>query len=734
MIGYSFITLCHFNNAYANEDLFTLDLFDLLNVKVVSASLRDQSVGRAPASVLTINEQTIKDNNYRYLADLLADLPGINLSLYAASPDAGSSQIIVRGIRGNNKVVLMWNGQRLNHPDAQPLHITPYLYPLKNIAKVEIIYGANSALYGSDTVSMSINLLPKVPKGSEFLLGGYIGSDQQRSGYISLTHAFSENSNISWLFDSFDSNGVDLSFDDIYYSRYPDAAGVNASYSYFPKEMRHPFFHPSEKSWTSRLRWQHHHWDLQAYYQTFQTQTQYGWSPIIYEANHRAGAYIFDQYGIQIKHNYQLTDNTALLSIVDHTVNRLDPNSHWSRPNAVPFLEYNDSLPARGVGTRTYKLNYGEQVKLEERIIWSSEKNVWHWIAGIQWNDVALLPKTGNLDHPVPYSQSKQAERLEPLKFHHLNETNLAIYLQGQYDFRPVLSFTFGGRYDKQSRYGETFNPRFVANYSHPVDNWFVKAIYSTGTISPAAFFVYDTFLIPRSSQQVPNLNLAPEESQSIEINIGKFLSRMSAEISIFTIQIDNLIMQQQVKSVEQLTDELGSYQFTTLHSTNAGETHIHGASIDLNYQSEKRWRFNLNATYQTGETQDASNTGASYKLIHAPRIQAKAALYSKWFNDKLHLYLKTRYTGKAYYHPNNYRLPASDNDGNQFLMQDYWLFNVGGFFAINEATKITFNIENLFNERYQQPIAGQETSNWTRIAYTPGLPKQYTVGISWQF
>jgi len=86
-------------------------------------------------------------------------LPAVQLSLYAVSADSGASQTIVRGIRGNNKIVLMWNGQRLNHPDAQPLPIIPYLYPLNDIDRVEILYGSASALYGSDTVSMTVNMI-----------------------------------------------------------------------------------------------------------------------------------------------------------------------------------------------------------------------------------------------------------------------------------------------------------------------------------------------------------------------------------------------------------------------------------------------------------------------------------------------------------------------------------------------------------------------------------------------
>ena len=139
--------------------LFDLSLDELMQMTTHTASLRTQPAPLAPSKVMVFDKRDIQQRNYRYLADLLADLPATRLSLYAASPDSGSSQLIVRGISGNNKLVLMWNGQRLNHPDAQPLHITPYLYPLSQIKQVEVVYGSASSLYGSDTVAMTINLI-----------------------------------------------------------------------------------------------------------------------------------------------------------------------------------------------------------------------------------------------------------------------------------------------------------------------------------------------------------------------------------------------------------------------------------------------------------------------------------------------------------------------------------------------------------------------------------------------
>ena len=714
----------------------SISIEELVNLELSTASLIEQQAFEAPSKVQVIGKETIQKRNYRYLADVLKDLPAVRLSLYSASPDSGSSEMIVRGIRGNNKVVLMWNGQRLNHPDAQPLHITPYLYPLTGIEQIEIIYGSASALYGSDTVSMTINMVSNTGL-SEFESSWRGGIDYGRynetKGFVQYTGKHGE-MRAEILLDLFQTDGVDFSGFEQFYSQYPNAPGINAEYTFYPREQREPYYEPNEEGLTARFRLEMAELSIQAYFQRLTTQTQLGWSPILYEANGNSGQYVFDQLGFYLIHRFELNSNLTMESLIDHTRNQLDPDSHWSRPNSPPFRVYSDSLEPRGIGTRTYKLNFGNRTKIEERLSWNNFDDQLHSILGLSFTTVDMMPKSANLDFPSTYNNSFSSEIGDVQKFHNLSETNWGLFYQGQYLHSDTITITFGGRFDKHSRYGHTFNPRIVFNYFDDESGWFFKGIAGTSFLAPAAFFTYDTFLVPRSSQQVPNPNLKPEETASFEFNFGKTYKKVALEASIFNMQIDNLIMQRQLKSAELLSDELGEFTFTTTHTINSGETQIDGFSVELKGQVNDHVLPYLSYTYLEGKTTDATNKGLPCDLIHAPANQVKLGVDSNWLDNRLILYAETQYIGKSKYHPDNYRFPASDNNGQQFEMDAYTLIGLGGSYQINKRTRVHFDISNVSNEKYQQPIVGQETSNWTRVAYTPGLPRQYYVGISSRF
>lgn len=722
----------HIHCVYAQDDLFDLSLEDLANFQVNTASLRNQSRAQAPSKVTLITQDIIQKRNYRYLADLLKDLPGVRLSLYSSSVDSGSSQLIVRGITGNNKLVLMWNGQRLNHPDAQPLHITPYLYPLENIEKVEVVYGSTSAIYGSDTISMSINLI-SADTFEEHAFSTNIASGRYKEQRATVAYQGSYKGLTSeFIFDWFNTDGVDFSSFDEFYSQYPLASGVDAPLLDFPKQQRAPYYNPGEHAFTARARFAIDDWAFQTYYQSFKTQTQTGWSPIIYESNNSSGQYHFVQKGFYLTHKHTFSNDVTLESSLEHTRNKLNPDSHWNRPNAFPFLQYSAALEPRGVGTKTYKLNYGKRLKLEERLFFSAFDNQLHTVAGISYTHVDMLPKSGNLDFPGIYSQA--TSQVDPVNFHDLSEHNLGLFIQTQYDYSSAFSITAGGRFDDQSRYGNTFNPRFVINYENKPQKWFVKGIYSTSYLAPAAFFTFDTFIVPRTSQQVPNLNLKPEETTSYEINMGKTFKYFALEGSIYHTKVENLIRQRQVKSIQNLTDELGNYTFITTHTINAGNTEITGLTLEAKTVINNQIMPYISYTLVNGSTQDTGNAGQQYDLIHAPQHQIKLGFDSQWLDDKLTIYAQAHYFGKAPLHPDNYRRPAIDNNGQQFEMADYWLIELGARYKFNRHVSVYFDVSNTMDKHYEQPIVGQETSDWTRIAVTPGVPRQYFLGVEVHF
>jgi iron complex outermembrane recepter protein len=109
-----------------------------------------------------------------------------SLDLRERAPNGVQSDISIRGANFGQTLVLL-NGIRIN--DAQSGHHNLDLpVPLASIARVEVLRGSGSALYGSDAVGGVINVITETPEYSEFRLRAAAGNFgvNQESGSLAL--------------------------------------------------------------------------------------------------------------------------------------------------------------------------------------------------------------------------------------------------------------------------------------------------------------------------------------------------------------------------------------------------------------------------------------------------------------------------------------------------------------------------------------------------------------------
>ena len=77
--------LCSVSTVWAQSDLSDVDqlapmsLAELMNLPVVTASRQLESRDQSPAHILVITREQIRERRYRNLADLLEDLPGVDV-------------------------------------------------------------------------------------------------------------------------------------------------------------------------------------------------------------------------------------------------------------------------------------------------------------------------------------------------------------------------------------------------------------------------------------------------------------------------------------------------------------------------------------------------------------------------------------------------------------------------------------------------------------------------------
>ena len=145
--------------------LFNMDLLDLMNQKVITASKYSQNSSEAPSSIGVITAEEIKQFGYRTLGEALNSQRGMYLS--------NDKNYIYVGSRGfsrptdyNNRIVVMIDGHILNEiVYGSSLMGNELGINLDNIERIEIIRGPGASVYGSGSMLNTINLILK--KGAD---------------------------------------------------------------------------------------------------------------------------------------------------------------------------------------------------------------------------------------------------------------------------------------------------------------------------------------------------------------------------------------------------------------------------------------------------------------------------------------------------------------------------------------------------------------------------------------
>ena len=147
-----------------------LSLADILNIKVVTASNREETLRKVPATMIVVTDTEIKERGYTELYDVLNDLPGFDLSRAF-----GDDYVYVstRGYRKtlSDQMLLMIDGIIMNHLWSNNMNLATQ-YPLAGVKQIEVVYGPASAVYGANAFAGVINIITKTEGTSATLTAG----------------------------------------------------------------------------------------------------------------------------------------------------------------------------------------------------------------------------------------------------------------------------------------------------------------------------------------------------------------------------------------------------------------------------------------------------------------------------------------------------------------------------------------------------------------------------------
>jgi outer membrane receptor for ferrienterochelin and colicins len=170
----------------ASQNLDSLSLDELMQVKVEGAALHAQTLRDAPASVTVITAEDIRKYGYRTLGEALASVRG-----FYVSNDRSYQTMGVRGfdLPGDydSHILVMVNGHNMADNIFTYMLYAGNDFPIDMnlIKQIEIIRGPASALYGSNAIFATINIITKSPdEAGPLSLTADFGSFGEKKGQV----------------------------------------------------------------------------------------------------------------------------------------------------------------------------------------------------------------------------------------------------------------------------------------------------------------------------------------------------------------------------------------------------------------------------------------------------------------------------------------------------------------------------------------------------------------------
>ena len=125
--------------------------------QVVTVSQYGKNAAKETVSMTVISREQIQNTNPTDVADLVSRAPGVLVQ---------DGQISIRGLSSfsygvGSRTTLLVDGMNLTSPDLQQTQNN--LVPLENVKQVEIVKGAASVLYGSNSLDGVVNVITEWP-------------------------------------------------------------------------------------------------------------------------------------------------------------------------------------------------------------------------------------------------------------------------------------------------------------------------------------------------------------------------------------------------------------------------------------------------------------------------------------------------------------------------------------------------------------------------------------------
>lgn len=638
---------------------------------VVTATRTQMELKDAPASMSVITAEDIENDPGITLADIVSNATSVESDF--DSTRAGRQQISIRGM-DSKYTLIMVNGRRMSSASAivRGNDFDLSAIPMDSIERVEIIRGPMSALYGSDGMGGTINIITKSPDNdwsSQLSLDNTSPNDgnggQEYTVGLTTSGALIEDTLFARFSASQTSRNAWQPYSGIKEGTTQDREQVTAL------EDRDSLALFGTLSW--------HLTDNQF------IDLDLGYSDDERFSIAEAPTKIMDPSEARVKRNSQALSHTGFWSWGDTQV-------RYSRENVENIEAANDGADSIEELTQIFEASattyFGES----------------HTVTfGVDY-------QLSELNNPENLSNGKA------------DAYQAALYAQDQWEMTDTLTATIGGRLDKHEQFGEEFSPR-VYLVHQTTDDLVLKGGVGKAFKAPTLTQNRSDFLLTSckgACKLEGNEALEAETSINYELSALYSNQRFSLESTIFRNEIENLIERTDetfcrtgswsdadgycVDANGDKIEPLEDNQYKTYH--NVSKAVIQGVELSGRVQLAEEWSMSGNYTYL--DTEDKS-TGEEL----SERYKHSAYARLNWTpSQDLNLFASARYRGDR-------RIDAQ-------LSQDaYTTMDLGTVYHVNDALRIRAGITNVTDERVSKELEEQ--------GYVEA-PRTYYVGMTADF
>lgn len=531
---------------------------------VTIASGTRQPIARAPSVATVVTAEDIAAIGAADLDEVLETVPGLHVS---RSPIGYNPIYTMRGIHTqyNPQVLMLVNGIPITGVFVGNRSQIWAGMPVENIARIEVIRGPGSALYGADAFSGVINIITKTAadiNGTE--LGLRAGSFKSRDVWVQHGGTWGGFDVATYLrVGATDGQRQIISADAL--------SGTPFSLAPGPVNL-------GRDAIDARLDLARDKWRLRAgFQQRDNVKTGAGVASALDPKGRNFGERISADLTWQdpnFGRDLDVTVQASYLHITEQSDLTLYPPGYLGLPDGMIGNPYKWerhlrlNLSAAYTGLQSHKLRFG---------------------AGTQDDDLYRIRDSNNYTLPL-FGTVQDVTDSAPFIRPHSRRVN-HVYVQDEWAFARDWYLTAGVRHDQYSDFGGTTNPR-VALVWETAYNLTSKLLYGRAFRPPSFAELYNI----NNPVLLGNPNLKPETNESVELAFAwQAASTLQANLNLFRYRMKDILR----------VDNSFTMQ-------NAGRQRGQGMEVELAWDASRSLRLSGNYAHQRSideaTNQDAGN------------------------------------------------------------------------------------------------------------------------------